>query len=133
MPALTAASNVVIGTGSIRGEEEFPTVWVGSDLLLRAALTVLTVVAGPRLHIRQFLTLPGEWRHFRQYSQSHQHRRRRGLFSCPPGWVLIPGPITARGTDDADGTDRVFSARTHPDDSLPGSFTRERDLNAQRP
>jgi hypothetical protein len=37
-------------------------------------------------------------------------------------------------TDSADGTDGVFNARAHPDDSRTGpAFTRKRDLDAQRP
>jgi len=37
-------------------------------------------------------------------------------------------------TDDADGADGIFSTRAHPDHSRPcPAFTRERDLDAQRP
>src|ERR1700731_817369 len=38
--------------------------------------------------------------------------------------------IPAGGTDDADGSDGIFSARAHPDHPRPQpAFTRERDLD----
>src|SRR6266446_6017743 len=40
----------------------------------------------------------------------------------------------ADAIDDADGTDRAFKSGAHPDHPCPCSaFTRERDLDAQRP
>src|SRR5262249_49644189 len=50
---------------------------------------------------------------------------------CPQGRLDALRPITAGSTDDADGTDAIFSTRTHSDHSgaRPAS-TRERDLDA---
>src|SRR6266478_3184853 len=68
--------------------------------------------------------------------QHRQHRlHEQCLFSDPSKvGVITSRPMTAGSTDNADGTDGVFGARAHPDHSCPGAaFTRERDLDAQRP
>jgi hypothetical protein len=70
----------------------------------------------------------------RDLRQHRLHRLRRCcLFSDPRKNVLIGlRPMTAGSTDDADGTDAIFSIRAHPNHSRPGAaFTRERDLDAQ--
>src|SRR5271166_1710996 len=51
-------------------------------------------------------------------------------------WLDRPRPIIVARTDDADDADGIFStrARAHPDHSgACPAFTRERDLDAQRP
>src|ERR1700730_17036585 len=57
------------------------------------------------------------------------------LLSPPSEDVLIPSrPIMADVTDGADGTDGAFNSGAHPNHPRPCSaFTRERDLNPQRP
>jgi hypothetical protein len=67
-----------------------------------------------------------------------QHRQHRlhdwCLFSPSKDGLIASRPITAGSTDDADGADGIFSTRAHSDHSGPcPAFTRERDLDAQRP
>jgi hypothetical protein len=48
--------------------------------------------------------------------------------------LIPPRAFSPGSTDDADGTDGVFGPRTYRDHTGPQSaFTRERDLDAQRP
>jgi hypothetical protein len=48
--------------------------------------------------------------------------------------LIASRPITADGTDGADGTDVIFTTRAQLDHSGPcAAFTRECDLDAQRP
>jgi hypothetical protein len=57
---------------------------------------------------------------------------RRRLFSNAGNGMIAPRPMTAGWTDDADGTDAIFSVGTHPDDSRPApALSGKRDLDAQ--
>jgi hypothetical protein len=58
----------------------------------------------------------------------------RNLFSDPKDGWIAPRSITAGSADDADGADGIFGLRAHPDHSRScPAFTREGDLDAQRP
>jgi len=64
--------------------------------------------------------------------QHRQHRLHDSCLVSEPSKVGS-GPGTA-STDDADGTDAIFSARAHPDHSCPcAAFPGKRDLDPNGP
>jgi hypothetical protein len=82
----------------------------------------------------QAFSLAADWRGalWCGLRQHRQHRLHDSCLSSDPSKVCS-GARTG-STDDADGTDGIFGTRAHPDHSRSGAaFTRERDLDAQRP